>query len=62
MSLGHAATGQRARLLADALGHVGYNSGHIRADWKYSNFDLMKKWIENDDPDSFPENEGPSSL
>ena len=62
MSVSHLADGQRSRLLADALLHVGYTSDHIRTGWKYSNFDLMKKWIEDDDPDSFPTNEAPATL
>jgi N-6 DNA Methylase len=62
MSVSHLADGQRSRLLADALLHVGYTSDHIRTGWKYSNFDLMKKWIGDDDPDSFPTNEAPATL
>ena len=62
MSVSHLADGQRSRLLADALLHVGYTSDHIRTGWKYSNFDLMKKWIGDDDPDNFPTNEAPATL
>src|SRR4051812_4747188 len=62
MSVGHVINGQRGRLLAEALQHVGYGSDHIRLDWKYSNFSLMKKWIADDDPDSFPTNEAPAIL
>ena len=62
MSVSYLADGQRSRLLADALLHVGYTSDHIRTGWKYSNFDLMKKWIGDDDPDNFPTNEAPATL
>ena len=62
MGVSQLANGQRNRLLADALFHVGYRPDHIENDWKYSNYDLMKKWIADDDPDSFPTNEAPSKL
>ena len=62
MSVGHLADGQRSRLLADALLHVGYSPDHVESDWKYSNYELMKKWIADDNPDNFPTNESPASL
>ncbi len=62
MSLSHHANGQRSRLLADALLHVGYSPDHVETDWKYSNYELMKKWIADDNPDNFPTNEAPASL
>jgi hypothetical protein len=62
MSASHVATEQRSRLVVDALRHVGYQDEHVRIDWKYSNFDLMKKWIEDNDPDNFPAHETPSNL
>lgn len=62
MSVSQVAAGPRSRLVVDALMHIGYRPEHIRIDWKYSNFDLMKRWIEDDDPDSFPEHENPSTL
>lgn len=62
MSLAHLASGDRSRLLADALLPLGYSNNHIRTEWKYSNYALMKKWIEDDDPDNFPTNEAPAIL
>jgi len=62
MSVSHLADGQRSRLLADALVHVGYSPDHVETDWKYSNYELMKRWIADNDPDSFPTNEAPARL
>ena len=62
MSVSQLAHGPRNRLLADALLHVGYSPDHIEADWRYSNYELMKKWIADDNPDHFPTNEFPASL
>jgi hypothetical protein len=62
MSVGHAAAGKRSRLLADALAYVGYNTDHVEMGWKYSDFDLMRKWINDNDPDRYPTNETPASL
>ena len=56
------ADGQRSRLLADALLHVGYSPDHVETDWKYSNYELMKRWIADDNPDNFPTNEAPAIL
>ena len=62
MSFGPVPDGQRNRLVADALTYVGYGTEHVESNWKYSNFDLMRKWIQNDDPDLYPVGESPSQL
>ncbi|QEH35207.1 Type I restriction enzyme EcoKI M protein [Aquisphaera giovannonii] len=62
MSMGYDVAGQRSRLVADALLHVGYRAEHIKHSWKYSNFEEMRKWIDDDDPDNLPEHKAPSIL
>ncbi|MGO8897999.1 MAG: class I SAM-dependent DNA methyltransferase [Isosphaeraceae bacterium] len=62
MNVGPVANGQRNRLVAEALTYVGYGTEHVEANWKYSNFDLLRKWIQDDNPDHYPIGETPSRL
>jgi SAM-dependent methyltransferase len=62
MSVGPATNGQRNRLVADALTYVGYGAENVETNWKYSNFDLLRKWIQDDNPDRYPVGEAPSQL
>ncbi|HUT88062.1 MAG TPA: N-6 DNA methylase [Thermoguttaceae bacterium] len=61
MSQGAGEVQERRALLLSVLSDVGYSEAHVQCDWQVSDHDELRRWREDDDPQSWPDG-SPSRL